>query len=102
MFKTRLRNIFFALCALALSSCSVYRMEIQQGNALSNETVSQLQRGMNKAQVAALIGSPLLQDNFRGGDRWDYVYYKLRSKTPSKKQNLTLFFKNDELVQVTK
>lgn len=96
------RLINIALLSLLLSSCAVYRMEVQQGNALSNETVAQLQRGMSKDQVVALLGSPLLQDNFRGGDRWDYVYYKLRGKNPSKKQNLTLFFRNNQLVSVTK
>jgi outer membrane protein assembly factor BamE len=87
---------------LFLSGCSIYKMEVQQGNALSNETVSQLQRGMSKAQVASLLGNPLLQDNFRS-NRWDYVYYNVRGrKVSSKKQNLTLLFENDQLVQVKK
>ena len=87
---------------LLLTSCAVYKMEVQQGNALSNETVSQLQRGMSKDQVAALLGNPLLQDNFRS-NRWDYIFYDVRGrKVESKKQNLTLFFQNDQLIQVKK
>lgn len=95
---------FISIISLALlvTGCTIYKMEVQQGNALSNETVSQLQRGMNKDQVAALLGNPLLQDNFRS-NRWDYVYYNLRGKeVSSKKQNLTLFFQNDQLIQVKK
>ena len=95
---------FISIISLALlvTGCTIYKMEVQQGNALSNETVSQLQRGMSKEQVAALLGNPLLQDNFRS-NRWDYVYYNLRSKeVSSKKQNLTLFFQNDQLIQVKK
>ncbi len=87
--------------ALLMTSCSIYKMEVQQGNALNNETVSQLQRGMSKAQVASLLGTPLLQDNFRS-NRWDYVYYKLRGRKSSKKQNLTLLFQNNQLIQVKK
>lgn len=87
--------------SLIMSACSIYRMEVQQGNALSNEAVSQLKRGMNKEEVASLLGTPLLQDNFRS-NRWDYIYYTLRGKTSSKKQNLTLHFQNNSLIHVTK
>lgn len=91
------------ICLLALmsSSCSVYRMEVQQGNALTNEAVSQLQRGMTKAEVAALIGTPLLQDNFRS-NRWDYLYFTGRGNRSQQKHNLTLFFQNDQLQSVKK
>ncbi len=95
---------FISIISLTLlvTGCTIYKMEVQQGNALSNETVSQLQRGMSKDQVAAILGNPLLQDNFRR-NRWDYVYYNLRGKeVSSKKQNLTLFFQNDQLIQVKK
>ena len=95
---------FISIISLTLlvTGCTIYKMEVQQGNALSNETVSQLQRGMSKDQVAALLGNPLLQDNFRS-NRWDYVYYSLRGKeASSKKQNLTLLFQNDQLIQVKK
>lgn len=96
-----LKFISIISLSLIMSSCAIYRMEVQQGNALSNETVSQLQRGMSKAEVASLLGNPLLQDNFRS-NRWDYVYFKNRGKKLSGKQNLTLMFQNDQLVEVRK
>lgn len=86
---------------ILLTGCAVYKSEVQQGNALSNETVSQLQRGMSKAEVASLLGNPLLQDNFRS-DRWDYVFFNGNGSKQSNKQNLVLLFKNDQLVQVKK
>jgi len=76
-------------------------MEIQQGNAISNAAVQQLKRGMSKAQVSSMLGSPLMQDNFRS-NRWDYLYYTGHGEAPSNIQNITLFFKNEQLVQVTK
>lgn len=85
--------------SLLTSSCSVYKMEVQQGNALSNETVGQLQKGMSKTEVASLLGNPLLQDNFRD-NRWDYIYFTGQGGSPSQKQALTLFFENDRLAQV--
>ena len=95
-------NKIISILALSflLSSCSVYKMDIQQGNSISNETVSQLKKGMSKAEVASLLGNPLLKDNFRS-NRWDYIYYTGRGRTSSKQQSLTLIFANEQLIQVT-
>ena len=56
---------------------------------------------MSKAEVASLLGNPLLQDNFRS-NRWDYVYFKRNGKKIANKQNLTLIFNNGQLAQVRK
>jgi outer membrane protein assembly factor BamE len=84
---------------LTVSACSIYKMEIQQGNALSNETVSQLKPGMSKNEVATLLGNPLLHDAFHK-DRWDYVYYTNKKGEENLRKNLTLIFQNGLLVQV--
>ena len=86
---------------LLLSGCAVYKAPVQQGNALSNASVSQLQKGMSKAEVSSILGNPLLQDNFRS-DRWDYVFYEGNGRKQENKQNLTLLFQNDRLTQVKK
>ncbi len=99
--NSMLKIIVTLTLALLVSSCSIYKMEVQQGNALNNETVSQLQKGMSKAEVASLLGNPLLQDNFRS-NRWDYIYFKRNGNKLGNKQNLTLFFENDQLTQVKK
>lgn len=88
-----------ALTLLFISSCSTYKMEVQQGNALSNETVSQLRQGMSKDEVLSMLGTPLLQDSFRN-NRWDYVYFTKQGKKASKRQGITLLFKGDSLVKV--
>jgi len=92
----------FAIIAFTLltTGCAVYKMDVQQGNSISNETVSQLRKGMSKSEVASLLGNPLLQDNFRS-NRWDYIYYTGKGRKSSKQQNLTLIFTNERLVQVT-
>ena len=96
-----LKFISIITLTFIMSGCAIYRIEVQQGNALSNDTVSQLQRGMSKAEVASLLGNSLLQDIFRS-NRWDYVYYKKHGKDISNKQSLTLIFQNDQLVEVRK
>ncbi len=89
-----------ALFSLFVSSCSTYKMDVQQGNALSNEVVAQLARGMSKEEVASLLGTPLLQDNFRR-DRWDYIYFAQKGTSANPvKQGITLLFQGDRLVEV--
>jgi len=65
--------------ALLLGACSLmpdfmqpYRIDVQQGNFVSQEMVSKLQLGMTREQVRAALGTPLLTDIFHV-DRWDYV-----------------------------
>lgn len=89
------------LLTLLISSCSTYKMEVQQGNALSNETVSQLKQGMSKSEVASLLGTPLLQDNFRN-NRWDYVYFTKKGNQTAAPKGITLLFKNEQLIIVKK
>lgn len=69
-----------ALLAVALSGCSSvprivteYRIDVQQGNVLTQEMVSQLRPGLTKDQVRFILGTPMLVDMFHA-DRWDYVY----------------------------
>ena len=94
--KNLISLIFFTL---SLTSCATYKMEVQQGNALSNQEVALLKKGMSKDEVASLLGTPLLHDNFRS-NRWDYVYYVKRGNSATRKQGITLFFQNDRLVEV--
>ena len=71
------------ILAAALAGCGVpripgitpYKMEVQQGNFVSQDMVAQLKAGMSKDQVRSTLGTPLLIDIFHG-ERWDYVYWR--------------------------
>ncbi|MCG6874865.1 MAG: outer membrane protein assembly factor BamE [Betaproteobacteria bacterium] len=88
----------FVACAVMLSACGplVYRIEIQQGNLVTQENVAQLKPGMSKDQVRFVLGTPLVTDIFHA-DRWDYVYTLQPARTSSIKEErrLTLFFDKD-------
>ncbi|MGA8049829.1 MAG: outer membrane protein assembly factor BamE [Burkholderiales bacterium] len=92
---------------LALSGCGTiyhaigtYRIDIQQGNNVSNEMVRQLKLGMSKEQVRFVLGTPLVTDIFHS-DRWDYVYYhKPQNSNQVEKRKLTVFFKDGKLAQI--
>ncbi len=92
------------LLMLALSACSwfqfpgVYRINIQQGNIVTQDMVDQLEIGMTKRQVNFVLGTALLQDSFNL-DRWDY-YYSLRdAKGKLTERKFTVYFLDDALIR---
>ena len=86
-----------ASLAFVLTACvTPYRTDVQQGNAVSTETLEKLQLSMNKRQVRFLLGTPLVTDPFRQ-DRWDYIY-SARNETARPSANASLIFHNDVLV----
>jgi outer membrane protein assembly factor BamE len=90
------------LLALQLAGCgwlAPYRIDIQQGNFVSQDMVTQLKRGMTKDQVRFILGTPLLTDIFHA-DRWDYVYLLDRPGEPPVQRRLALFFEGDRLARL--
>jgi outer membrane protein assembly factor BamE len=77
----------------------VYKMTVQQGNIVDEDTVDQLELGMSKAQVRYVLGTPLLTDMFHT-DRWDYTYTIRRGHKPMEMKRMTLWFQDDQLVSI--
>ena len=77
-----------------------YRIEIQQGNFISQETVAQLKVGMSTEQVRFVLGSPLVTDMFHG-ERWDYVYYRAFADGRREQRKMAVFFQEGKLVRVS-
>lgn len=87
-------------CSFKMPNLGVYKIDIPQGNIVTQEMVDKLQPGMNKRQVRFVMGSPLILDTFEP-ERWDY----LRSMEEGKKkkrtqQRISLYFENDLLVRM--
>lgn len=90
------------LLALQLAACgwlAPYRIDIQQGNFVSQEMVAQLKRGMTRDQVRFVLGTPLVTDVFHA-NRWDYVYLLDRPGQPRVQRRLAVFFEDDKLARV--
>ncbi|HXC38510.1 MAG TPA: outer membrane protein assembly factor BamE [Burkholderiales bacterium] len=93
--------------ALLLAGCNYlpkvdpYRMEIQQGNYVTQDMVAKLQPGMSREQVKFALGTPLVVDTFRD-DRWDYVYLRIpeNAKVPERRR-ISVIFENDKLARIT-
>ncbi|WP_313514049.1 outer membrane protein assembly factor BamE [Pseudomonas sp.] len=77
MQNTKLLITSFSLVGLlALAGCSfpgVYKIDIQQGNVVTQDMIDQLKPGMTRRQVRFIMGNPLLTDTFHT-NRWDYLY----------------------------
>ena len=88
--------------ASLLASCSYvptiapYKIDIQQGNVVTQEMVSKLKAGMSKAQVRFILGTPLLTDAFHT-DRWDYIYVFKKEGVLQEQRKLTVLFAGDAL-----
>jgi outer membrane protein assembly factor BamE len=89
-----------ALLATASAGCGIlYKQPIYQGNLLEKTQVDQLQAGMSKQQVDALIGSPSIADPFHH-DRWDYTATERTDRRGTTQvKNMTLWFENDALAK---
>ena len=91
--------------ALLLGACAPpdfmapYRIDIQQGNYITQEMVSQLKPGMSKEQVRYLLGTPLLTDIFHA-ERWDYVYWFDRRGQPREHRRIAVFFQDGKLARL--
>lgn len=76
-----------------------YKIDIVQGNFVSQEQAAALKPGMSRAQVRDILGTPLLTSVFHA-DRWDYVFTFKRQGVDSQARRVTVFFKGDVLERV--
>ncbi|HUQ28377.1 MAG TPA: outer membrane protein assembly factor BamE [Usitatibacter sp.] len=88
-----------ALLALSTSAC-VYKLDVQQGNLVTQESVTKLKKGMTKSEVKQVLGTPLLMDPFHG-NRWDYYFSTDKNGRPMDRTRFSVFFDNDKLVSLT-
>lgn len=76
-----------------LGVLSPYRIDIPQGNFVSEEMVLQLKEGMTQDQVRFALGTPLIMDIFHG-NRWDYVFRMLKRNDEVLSSRVTVYFKD--------
>ncbi len=88
---------------LALAGCSfpgVYKIDIQQGNVVTQDMIDQLRPGMTRRQVRFIMGNPLLVDTFHA-NRWDYLYSLQPGGGERQQERMSIFFNDsDQLVSL--
>jgi len=95
-----MRSLLLSLAiAFAVSACGwIYKAPIHQGNLLDKRNVAQLQAGMTRRQVIALLGSPVLADPFHQS-RWDYVASRKHGGGKPEIKRFVVFFEGDALTR---
>jgi len=102
----KLLIIITCFASLCLNGCSiaewrlVHRIDVQQGNVITQDVVNQLKPGMSRQQVQFLVGSPMIVDTFHQ-DRWDFIYRMQPGKGELIEEHVVLFFENDALTRIS-
>lgn len=84
--------------ALILTGC--YRVDVPQGNVVTEQDIKKIKIGMTRNEVISEIGTPLVTDPFHA-NRWDYFYsVKHLKRSEETSQNIALIFEGDKLVEI--
>jgi len=76
-----------------------YRIDIQQGNYVTQDMIAKLQPGMSRSQVRFALGTPLIVDPFRT-DRWDYAYVLYKQGALVEQRTVTVIFRGEVLDRI--
>jgi outer membrane protein assembly factor BamE len=75
----------------------VYKIDVQQGNVVTQEQVDLLRPGMDQRQVQHILGTPMVTDPFHPG-RWDYAYRLKPGGQEPELTRFTVFFEDGRLL----
>ncbi len=97
----QIRKFLISITAILLiAGCSefpgVHKIDIPQGNVVTQDMVDQLKPGMTRNQVRFVMGTPLITDTF-SPNRWDYIYSMEKGGEDRTQEGVTLFFTDDLL-----
>lgn len=93
------------LASTLLSGCGyfqfpgIHRVEVQQGNIITQEMIDQLRPDMTKSQVRYIMGTPLVADSFHQ-NRWDYYYSIKNSDGELTREQMTIYFSDGKLSSI--
>jgi outer membrane protein assembly factor BamE len=96
------------LCLGLTAGCAgfgVHRIDIQQGNLVTQEQLAKVKPGMSRNDVRNALGTPLLQDVFHA-NRWDYYFTNDQATKygpfgrDKQKYQVTVFFENELVAKV--
>ena len=103
---SKLRFLAPLILTIASFGCSVndlpfvYKVEVQQGNLLTEDDLDKVEIGMSKRQITYLIGSPNVIDPFHQ-DRWEYIFTLKPGRGDYKENKVTFVFdKEDKLTKI--
>ena len=94
--------IFIIALGLTLSGCAFFKphkIDIEQGNVITQEEVSRLHSGMTEAQVKNVMGTPTLVNIF-STNQIDYVYTLQHNYNPRIEKKAICHFQHGRLTNI--
>jgi outer membrane protein assembly factor BamE len=100
------RNLFGLVVFLAgcqnvpmLPGLTPHKIDIQQGNVVTQDMIAKLKPGMSRSQVRFALGTPLVVDPFHP-ERWDYVYVLQKQGKVVEQRRIVVVFKDEKLAHI--
>ena len=92
LFLITIITIFF------LNSCAsnFYQVPVAQGNIISKDMLSKLEKGLTKPQVQFIMGTPSVRDPFNSSS-WDYIGFEIVGSEVLKEVHYSLYFQGEKL-----
>jgi len=85
------------------SGCSfpgVYKINVQQGNIITQSMLNKLKPGMSKGQVHFVLGTPLMKNLFNQNTE-DYIYTFQKAGGAIKEQKIIVYYDNNKFKKYT-
>jgi outer membrane protein assembly factor BamE len=97
-------SLFIALIAGcsnidSLGFPGIHKIDIQQGNLITDEMVGLLRPGLTQNQVQYVMGTPLVVDTFNP-NHWDYVYQYLHGDGHTEERKLRVIFEQGRVASI--
>lgn len=92
-----MQNLTALLLTLLITGCAfpgVYKINVQQGNILTDEELTSLSEGMSRRQVHSVLGTPLMV-NPVDPTRDYYAYTFQRSGGEIREQRVIMYYEDD-------
>ena len=104
----RFSHLAIVILSLLIAGCAgfgVHRIDIQQGNLVTQDQLAKVKPGMSRLDVKNALSTPLVQDVFNGNRR-DY-FFSLEQATKygpfgrdKQQYKVTILFDNDKVARI--
>jgi outer membrane protein assembly factor BamE len=97
-FPPAMQKLIALILTLFLTGCAfpgVYKINVQQGNIVTNKELTALTQGMPRSQVHAVMGTPLMLNSVDTSTEY-YVYTFQRAGGDIEEQRIIVYYDNDQ------
>ena len=100
LFSKALVSLILSITISACSFPGVYKINVQQGNIITQDMLDKLKVGMTRSQVHFVLGAPIVEDLFNQTTE-DYVYTFQKAGGKIKKQHIAIFYSDEKMTHFT-